>query len=43
MREVGIDITDQTPRKLEYATAQDSDVIILVAPAQGHRPVVVTA
>jgi arsenate reductase len=28
MREVGIDITGQTPRMLEYATAQDSDVII---------------
>jgi len=28
MREVGIDITGQTPRKLEYETAQDSDVII---------------
>jgi arsenate reductase len=28
MREVGIDITDQTPKKLEYATAQSSDVII---------------
>jgi arsenate reductase len=28
MREVGIDITDQTPRKLEYSTAQSSDVII---------------
>jgi arsenate reductase (thioredoxin) len=28
MREVGIDITDQTPRKLEYTTAQSSDVII---------------
>ena len=28
MREVGIDITDQTPKKLEYETAQDSDVII---------------
>jgi arsenate reductase len=28
MREVGIDITDQTPTKLEYATAQTSDVII---------------
>jgi arsenate reductase len=28
MREVGIDITDQTPKKLEYATAQYSDVII---------------
>ncbi|HEU4423329.1 MAG TPA: arsenate reductase ArsC [Pilimelia sp.] len=28
MAEVDIDITDQTPKKLEYATAQDSDVII---------------
>jgi arsenate reductase len=28
MREVGIDITDRFPKKLEYATAQDSDVII---------------
>jgi arsenate reductase len=28
MREVGIDITGQTPRRLEYETAQDSDVII---------------
>src|SRR5215212_2505869 len=28
MREVGIDITAQTPKKLEYATAQASDVII---------------
>jgi arsenate reductase (thioredoxin) len=28
MREVGIDITDQTPKKLEYTTAQSSDVII---------------
>jgi arsenate reductase len=28
MREVGIDITDQAPKKLEYATAQSSDVII---------------
>src|SRR3982751_1451218 len=28
MREVGIDITDQTPKLLEYATAQSSDVII---------------
>jgi arsenate reductase (thioredoxin) len=28
MREVGIDITGQTPGKLEYQTAQDSDVII---------------
>jgi len=28
MREVGIDITDQTPKRLEYATAQSSDVII---------------
>jgi arsenate reductase len=26
--EVGIDITDQTPKLLEYETAQDSDVII---------------
>jgi arsenate reductase len=28
MREVGIDITGQTPKKLEYETAEDSDVII---------------
>ena len=28
MREVGIDITDQTPKLLAYETAQDSDVII---------------
>jgi arsenate reductase (thioredoxin) len=28
MREVGIDITDQFPKKLEWETAQDSDVII---------------
>jgi arsenate reductase len=28
MREVGIDITGQTPRRLKYETAQDSDVII---------------
>jgi arsenate reductase len=28
MREVGIDITAEQPRKLEYATAQASDVII---------------
>ncbi|MEU7620336.1 arsenate reductase ArsC [Micromonospora rifamycinica] len=28
MREVGIDITDQTPRLLEYATALSSDVIV---------------
>jgi arsenate reductase len=28
MREVGIDITDQQPKKLEYTTAQTSDVII---------------
>ena len=28
MREVGIDITDQTPELLEFETAQDSDVII---------------
>jgi arsenate reductase len=28
MREVGIDITDQTPKLLEYETAQGSDVII---------------
>jgi arsenate reductase len=28
MREVGIDITEQTPKKLEYATAQSSDVIV---------------
>ncbi|WP_433305057.1 arsenate reductase ArsC [Actinoplanes sp. CA-030573] len=28
MCEVGIDITDQTPRKLEYETAREFDVII---------------
>jgi len=28
MAEVGIDITGQTPKLLEYSTAQDSDVII---------------
>ncbi|MET8464537.1 arsenate reductase ArsC [Micromonospora zamorensis] len=28
MHEVGIDITDQTPRRLEYATAESSDVIV---------------
>src|SRR3954469_591522 len=28
MREVGVDITDQTPKLLQYETAQDSDVII---------------
>ena len=28
MREVGIDITGRTPTRLEYETAQDSDVII---------------
>jgi arsenate reductase len=28
MREVGIDITGHTPKKLDYATAQASDVII---------------
>jgi arsenate reductase len=28
MREVGIDITDQSPRKLDYATAEASDVIV---------------
>ncbi|WP_433372002.1 arsenate reductase ArsC [Actinoplanes sp. CA-142083] len=28
MREVGIDITGQTPKKLAYETAEDSDVII---------------
>ena len=28
MREVGIDITDQQPKILEYEVAQDSDVII---------------
>jgi len=28
MAEVGIDITDQTPKILDYATAQDSDIII---------------
>ncbi|GAB3177996.1 arsenate reductase [Micromonospora palomenae] len=28
MLEVGIDITDQTPKLLEYATAESSDVIV---------------
>jgi len=28
MAEVGIDITGQTPKLLEYETAEDSDVII---------------
>ena len=28
MREVGIDISDQTPTLLEYATAESSDVIV---------------
>jgi arsenate reductase len=28
MREVGIDITAQTPRKLDYATAESSDVLV---------------
>ncbi|GAA2185697.1 arsenate reductase ArsC [Micromonospora lupini] len=28
MREVGIDITDQTPKLLVYATAESSDVIV---------------
>lgn len=28
MREVGIDITDQTPKKLEWETAESSDVIV---------------
>ncbi|MEU7842931.1 arsenate reductase ArsC [Micromonospora sp. NPDC049114] len=28
MREVGIDITNQTPTLLEYATAESSDVIV---------------
>jgi arsenate reductase (thioredoxin) len=28
MREVGIDITDQKPKILEYEVAQDSDVIV---------------
>jgi arsenate reductase len=28
MAEVGIDITDQTPRKLDWETAESSDVII---------------
>ena len=28
MAEVGIDITGERPKKLDYATAQDSDVII---------------
>ncbi|HLL64817.1 MAG TPA: arsenate reductase ArsC [Micromonosporaceae bacterium] len=28
MREVGIDITDQTPKQLEWETAESSDVIV---------------
>ncbi|MFG1990424.1 arsenate reductase ArsC [Actinoplanes sp. NPDC048988] len=28
MREVGVDITAQTPKSLDYETAQDSDVIV---------------
>ena len=28
MREVGIDITAQTPRKLDHATAESSDVLV---------------
>jgi arsenate reductase len=28
MREVGVDITAEQPKKLDYATAEDSDVII---------------
>ncbi|MEU8815272.1 arsenate reductase ArsC [Actinoplanes sp. NPDC048796] len=28
MREVGVDITAQTPKRLDYETAQDSDVIV---------------
>jgi arsenate reductase len=28
MREIGIDIADQRPKVLDYATAQDSDIII---------------
>ncbi|MGK5671538.1 arsenate reductase ArsC [Micromonospora sp. URMC 106] len=28
MREVGVDISDQTPKLLEYATAESSDVIV---------------
>ncbi|ROO51519.1 arsenate reductase [Micromonospora sp. Llam0] len=28
MREVGIDITDQTPKLLEWSTAESSDVIV---------------
>jgi arsenate reductase (thioredoxin) len=28
MREVGIDITTQTPRKLDYTTAESSDVLV---------------
>ncbi|GAA1036626.1 arsenate reductase ArsC [Virgisporangium ochraceum] len=28
MREVGIDITAQTPRRLDYATAESSDVLV---------------
>jgi arsenate reductase len=39
MREVGIDITDQTPKILDYATAQDSDVIVtMVADLIPRRP-----
>jgi len=28
MREVGVDITDQTPKLLDYQAAEDSDVIV---------------
>ncbi|MFV2127239.1 arsenate reductase ArsC [Micromonospora sp. LOL_013] len=28
MREVGIDITDQTPKRLEWSTAESSDVVV---------------
>ncbi|MEU8283721.1 arsenate reductase ArsC [Micromonospora sp. NPDC048905] len=31
MREAGIDITDQTPKLLEYATAESSDVIVTMS------------
>src|SRR5262249_18849590 len=37
MREVGIDITDQTPKKLDYATAQSSDVIITLGWGEACR------
>src|SRR3954462_9115096 len=45
MREVGIDITDQRPRLLEYETAEGTDVVITmgcgdacpISPASGTR------